>query len=510
MKLSIHIVYDRISSTESYLISDENVFLDLTGVRFYSPYSTALSKELLYIVKANELSSVSSENHLNFVCLGDLDKALIDDKWSVIVLPSVHDAYSVFEIIQDIFEEYNQWINDINNSIFNEDSLQTILDKSSIYLKNPVALFDNSRGLLMRAGKLTTNKLDSIWAYVIEKGYSFKETEDTFLQQKITLSHKPFYYNSPDIHNNVNRLIAPIIVKDSFFGTLAMTDLNTSFSKAEYANLYIVQDIIQNALKVTDEYVLNPDTPMYLYKLITGQHIDYSVVSYHLSLRNTKLDDKFFLWCFSSSKDINNKDFNIQSYLYHLSDLFESSITFCHENMILVCDYNLNNYYDTKLEKTIHDFLLRTGLKVSISDIFSDIFEINYGFNQCQISNEFFKENMTQIIRFKEIYFEYILSAIEKNVNLNVLVAPEIRRLNLSDPYTKELLLSLQSFVINGKNITSTAKALNIHRHTVVYRLDNISQITGIDLKNLDDNYIFQLYLSCRILLRNSLFYNWK
>lgn len=503
MKLSIHVIYDRIVSEESHLISDENVCFNLSGVRFYSSYSPILSKELLYIIKADQLSSVSSDSRLNFICLGDLDRTLINDKWSVITLPSVDDEYNIFEIVQGVFEEYNQWINDINNSIFNGDSLQTILNKSSIYLKNPVALFDNCQGLLMKTGELTINKLDSIWSYVLEKGYSFKETEDTFLQKKIKLSHKPFYYNSPDIHNAVNRLIAPIFIENSFFGTLAMTDLNTSFSKSEYANLCLVQEIIQNALKVTDEHVLNPEMPLHIYKLITGQHIDYSVVSYHLSLREQKVEDEFFLWCFSASQNNKiNDDFSIKSYLYHISDLFKSGIIFCHENMILVCDYNLNNYYDSQFEKIINDFLSRTELNSSISDIFSNIFEINYAFNQCQISNQFFKENITQIIRFSEIYFDYILSIIEKSINLDVLVAPEIRKLNLSEPYTKELLLSLQAFLINGKNITSTAKVLNIHRHTAVYRLNNISKITGIHFENLDENSIYQLYLSCRILLK--------
>src|SRR5699024_4890212 len=117
MKLSIHIVYDRINSAESYLISDENVFLDLIGVRLYSSSPTILSKELLYIIDATELLSLSSEEDLNFICLGDVDKDLISDKWSVIVLPSVHDEYNVFEIVQGVFEEYNQWITNINNSI---------------------------------------------------------------------------------------------------------------------------------------------------------------------------------------------------------------------------------------------------------------------------------------------------------------------------------------------------------------------------------------------------------
>ena len=71
--------------------------------------------------------------------------------------------------------------------------------------------------------------------------------------------------------------------------------------------------------------------------------------------------------------------------------------------MILVCDYNLNNYYDSQFEKIINDFLSRTELNSSISDIFSNIFEINYAFNQCQISNQFFKENINPLNAFKPL-----------------------------------------------------------------------------------------------------------
>ena len=506
MKLSIHIIYDRIITMDSQLIATEDILFNLSGVRHYLDSSQILYENLIYIIKADQLSSLTYSANLNFICLGDIDKSLINDKWSIIIMPTTNnDADNLFGKIQDIFEEYNEWINDINNRIFNWDSLQSILDRSSIYLKNPFALFDNGQGLLMTTGNLSLNKLDSIWSYVLQKGYSFKETEGGFLQHKVKMSHKPFYYNSPDIHSSINRLIAPIIVRNSFFGVLAMTELISPLSKSEYANLCLVQEIIQNTLKITDEYFLNSDTPWYIYNLITEKHVDYNVVSYHLGLSGKKVEDKFFLWCFSPSNNNTDEDFRIQSYLHHLSKIFKSSITFYHENMILVCDYNLSNYQDLHFENLILDFLTRTNLKASISMIFNNIFEISYAFNQCQISNEFHGEKNSQIISFNEIYFNYILSIIEKDTKLDFLVASQIRILDSNVPYNRELLLTLQTFIINGKNITTTAKALNIHRHTVVYRLNNISQITGINFEQLDENTMFQLYLSCRILLRNPL-----
>ncbi|WP_420840493.1 hypothetical protein [Acetobacterium wieringae] len=42
-----------------------------------------------------------------------------------------------------------------------------------------------------------------------------------------------------------------------------------------------------------------------------------------------------------------------------------------------------------------------------------------------------------------------------------------------------------------------------MHRHTVVYRLKNIQKLTGLNYEMLQDDMMFQLFLSCGILLRN-------
>lgn len=502
MKLSIHIIYDKIAYNGSYIITDENVHLNLCGVRYYSA-SLKLSEDLIYLIRPEQLHSVKSDKSLNFICLGDIGDRLINKKWSVIVLPSDYDPDSLFEKVQSIFEEYNQWINNINNSIFNGESMQSIFDKASIYLKNPVALFDNCQGLLMRTSNLNLDNLDPIWSYVINKGYSFKEIESDFLEEKIRKSHNPFYYNSPGKFRDIKRLIAPIKVRNYLFGVLAMTELTAPLSKSEYANLCIMQKIIENALKINDEFITSSETPWYMHRLITNKHVDYNIVSHHLSLRGKRVNDKYFLWYFSNFN--NNKDYNIQHYYHYLAKLFESGITFYYENVILVCDYRLSNYDNEQFKNLILDFLWRTGINASISMIFNNIFEINYAFKQCQIANKYCNEENPHICSFNEVYFNYILSAIDKNAELDVFIAPQIRNLAPDNPYNQELLQTLQAFIINGKNVSTTAKALNIHRHTVVYRLSKIGEVTGINFEQLDEDTMFQLYLSCRILLSSSL-----
>ena len=48
---------------------------------------------------------------------------------------------------------------------------------------------------------------------------------------------------------------------------------------------------------------------------------------------------------------------------------------------------------------------------------------------------------------------------------------------------------------MNGFNVSKTATALYIHRNTLVYRLEKIRKLTGLDLRNFDDAIVFKVAL---------------
>ena len=56
-----------------------------------------------------------------------------------------------------------------------------------------------------------------------------------------------------------------------------------------------------------------------------------------------------------------------------------------------------------------------------------------------------------------------------------------------------ETLLTIRKFFENNLNISETSRLLYVHRNTLVYRLDKIQKITGLDLRNFDDAIIFKV-----------------
>ena len=63
------------------------------------------------------------------------------------------------------------------------------------------------------------------------------------------------------------------------------------------------------------------------------------------------------------------------------------------------------------------------------------------------------------------------------------------------DDFDDETLATVIKFFENNLNVSETSRQLYIHRNTLVYRLDKLQKMTGLDLRNFDDAIIFKITL---------------
>jgi purine catabolism regulator len=59
-----------------------------------------------------------------------------------------------------------------------------------------------------------------------------------------------------------------------------------------------------------------------------------------------------------------------------------------------------------------------------------------------------------------------------------------------------ELLKTLDSYFAHLGNLRATSEALHVHRNTLLYRLERIKDISGLDLNNAEEH--FALWLALR------------
>ncbi|MCL1880569.1 MAG: helix-turn-helix domain-containing protein [Oscillospiraceae bacterium] len=67
-----------------------------------------------------------------------------------------------------------------------------------------------------------------------------------------------------------------------------------------------------------------------------------------------------------------------------------------------------------------------------------------------------------------------------------------------------ETLFTIQRFFENSLNVSETSRKLFVHRNTLVYRLDKIKKITGLDLRDFEHAVIFKFAMMVKKFLVNS------
>ncbi len=74
----------------------------------------------------------------------------------------------------------------------------------------------------------------------------------------------------------------------------------------------------------------------------------------------------------------------------------------------------------------------------------------------------------------------------------------EVFKKNSIDTLDQETLFTINKFFENNLNVSETSRKLFVHRNTLVYRLEKIKKLTGLDLRQFDHAIVFKVALMVR------------
>ncbi|MGM9603263.1 MAG: PucR family transcriptional regulator [Faecousia sp.] len=74
----------------------------------------------------------------------------------------------------------------------------------------------------------------------------------------------------------------------------------------------------------------------------------------------------------------------------------------------------------------------------------------------------------------------------------------EVFKKNTIDSLDQETLFTINKFFENNLNVSETSRKLFVHRNTLVYRLEKIKKLTGLDLRQFDHAIVFKVALMVR------------
>ena len=152
----------------------------------------------------------------------------------------------------------------------------------------------------------------------------------------------------------------------------------------------------------------------------------------------------------------------------------------------------------TQIAKSIEERLkaeLFARTTIGIGTIAEHLVELADAYKEAQVAIEVGKVFDTEktVINYESLGIGRLIYQLP--TTLCDIFLSEVFKKNSIDSLDQETLFTINMFFENSLNVSETSRKLFVHRNTLVYRLEKIKKLTGLDLREFDDAIIFKVAL---------------
>lgn len=294
------------------------------------------------------------------------------------------------------------------------------------------------------------------------------------------------------------RLLSPVLLQD-FKGSLFFLRLSWDTFMTRYMTLLTQLDRQIPFHKY--------ETYQNIWKsLLSGNTQDFSVFSCAL---------KKFVACIVLEKEDNSEISNstLPSLIQALVVLFPETNMFPYEGRFILLhsqEYRPGSYMDFSYEefnRILEQFQLTAGISNACrhTDMYGTLYLTVLG--ALRLAKQLpMKRRFNRIIQYEQYSTYYIIDLcvqefirIHQHRDIIYLISPAVIELYRYDKaHNTDLLKTLFSYLLSGRNVSETASVLYMHRNTVFNKLNKIHSIIGLPLE--DGNMQFKLLMSCFVV----------
>ena len=151
-----------------------------------------------------------------------------------------------------------------------------------------------------------------------------------------------------------------------------------------------------------------------------------------------------------------------------------------------------------KIAKTISDTLsaeTMTNIYVAIGTAVNDLKNVSASYKEAKMALEVGKifESGKNIVNYEKLGIGRLIYQLPTSL-CRMFINEVLHGIKI-EHFDDENLSTVNKFFENNLNVSETSRQLYIHRNTLVYRLDKLQKLTGLDLRNFDDAIIFKITL---------------
>ena len=167
-------------------------------------------------------------------------------------------------------------------------------------------------------------------------------------------------------------------------------------------------------------------------------------------------------------------------------------------NIILIKSLGINDGYDQvgQIASTIADMMNMEALlsvRVAYGTIIKELRDVSKSYKEATMAMEvgkiFYVER--NVNAYNTLGIGRLIYQLPANL-CKIFIDEIFRDVNPND-IDEEILTTINKFFENSLNVSETSRQLFIHRNTLVYRIEKLEKLTGLDVRTFDDALTFKI-----------------
>ena len=140
---------------------------------------------------------------------------------------------------------------------------------------------------------------------------------------------------------------------------------------------------------------------------------------------------------------------------------------------------------------------------IGISTVVDNIKDLARAYKEAQVALDVGKvfETEKNIISYEKLGIGRLIYQLP--TTMCEMFLQEVFKKGSLDSLDKETLMTIQCFFENNLNVSETSRKLFVHRNTLVYRLEKIRKLTGLDLREFEHAITFKVALMVQKYLKS-------
>ena len=394
-----------------------------------------------------------------------------------------------FEIVQGIFDFYEDWMTALLQDLQQKD-YQGAIDRAWLVFKNPMILFDGNTKVLGITQQYPADSMDQEWEYLCNYGYSSLNAIQQMRYQHSNIDFtrhgvQAFSFEKDTLLKYSGYTFC-LYYKDILCGRLNL------LLKDREINTGDLQLITQLALPL--EYNLgqsvsdkNKNNRNVFYNLLTGHPYEQHCLETQLAYQGWSLQELFYLTLIEVQEQNRQQDFS--QHLHMIAHMTEQQLQNCvilnYKSYVLILsnqDLSGNSASMNFFAVLCRNNPIRIGFSLPCKGVESTAFLLSQA--KAAIRYGATSQASEQYYHFYDYAMDYLLDTPLGHQSIHACMPAVVRLWKQERASKDDLFSTLKIYLENERSVLKTAAQMFTHRNTILYRIKKIQEILSCDLDN--------------------------